>query len=202
MIKYFHTTVPHSGTRYINEAVEKATRSKVVQIRSFKDYENAGEPKFIFCHVGRYWQDMVRYGIENSEKPWMTIRSPIHTWGTQWKNVEKNLYDGTFGWQEKLGQMRSQYEFQQELIRDYPDLYVHPVEGDINKLGEHLGLRLSSDNRTFSRQSPMKTALREKDTETMNRLCNDTDFFECFRDYITPDIRDFYEGYGYEIWWT
>ena len=201
MIKYFHTTVPHSGTRYINGAVERATGLRVVQTPTFNKWEQAGKPEFVFAHVGAKWIDFVEHGIENSEKPWMTIRSPIHTWGTQWKNMEKVLYRGKFGWQEKLGQLREQYETQMMLLEKYPDLYVHPVESDLKGLGEYLGLDLPTDNNTFSRNSPMKAALREKDVEQINKLCHDTDFFECFRDSITPDIKDFYEGYGYDIWW-
>lgn len=202
MIKYFHTTVPHSGTRYINLAVYRASGYLVVQTPTFKKWEEAEYPKFVFAHVGESWLDFVRYGIENSEKPWMTIRSPIHTWGTHWKNQEPQLANGKFGWQEKLGQLRRQYEIQMQLIEDYPSLYVHPVESDLSALGEYLELDLPTDNETYSRMSPMKDAIRTHNTEEMNRLCNGTDFFECFRDSITPDIKDFYEGYGYDIWWT
>lgn len=202
MIKYFHVTVPHSGTRYINGAVEQATGLKVVQTPTYKKWQDAGEPEFVFCHVGRKWIDMVHHGLNNSEKPWMTIRSPIHTWGTHWKNFADVLEKGRYGWQEKLGQVRSMYEAQMELLDQYPDLYVHRVEDDINGLGDYLGLQLGTDSFRYSRPSPMKTAIAKHDTEEMNSLCNNTDFFECFRDSITPDIKDFYEGFGYEIWWT
>ena len=105
-------------------------------------------------------------------------------------------------WKAILGKMRGQYEAQLALLEKYPDLYLHPVEGDIEGLGDHLDLELSPDQRTYSKMTAMKTALREKDVDKVNRLCNGTDFFECFRDSITPDIRDLYESHGYEIWWT
>src|SRR5210317_1260562 len=100
-LKYFHTTVPHSGTRYINGVVEQATGQRVVQTPTLKMWEKAENPTFVFCHVGSKWIDTVHWGIENSEKPWMTIRSPIHTWGTQWYNQKSTLTKGTWGWQEK-----------------------------------------------------------------------------------------------------
>lgn len=201
-LKYFHTTVPHSGTRYINGAVEKATGLRVVQTPTMQKWERTEKPEFVFAHVGRSWIDFVRWGIENSEKPWMTIRSPIGTWGTHWKNTESELYNERYGWKEKLGQLREQYQTQMQLVEDYPDLYVHPVESDISDLGNYLGLDLPTDNNTYSRSSPMKHAIRMRDVETMDKLCNDTDYFRCFRDNLTPDIKDFYEGYGYDIWWT
>lgn len=202
MIKYFHTTVPHSGTRYINQAVERATGLRVVQTPTLKKWEQAKQPEFVFAHVGDSWIDFVCWGIENSDKPWMTVRSPIHTWGTQWKNMEPTLKAGRYGWQEKLGQLRCQYETQMELCEKYPDLYIHPVESDLDNLGDYLGLELPADNQTYTRSSPMKDAIRKQDVVAIDKLCNDTDFFRCFRDNITPDIADFYEDLGYDIWWN
>ena len=201
-LKYFHTTVPHSGTRYINGVVEQAIGQKVVQTPTLKHWEKAENPTFVFCHVGRKWIDTVHWGIENSEKHWMTIRSPIHTWGTHWYNMEATLWRNKYGWQEKLGQMREQYTAQQQLVEDYPDLHIHVVENEVSYLGEYLELDLQPEAKTFSRPSRMKRAIQEHDIETMQKLCNDTDFFEAFRDNITPDIKDFYEGHGYDIWWT
>jgi hypothetical protein len=165
-------------------------------------WEKAGQPEFVFAHIGPSWIDFVEWGIENSEKPWMTVRSPIHTWGTQWANLEGSLKASNFFHKDKLGQMRGQYETQRMLVKKYPDLYIHKVEGDINELGEYLGLDLPEDSERFSRPTRMKEAIRDKDTKTMNELCGDTDFFTCFRDNLTPDIREFYENLGYDIWWT
>jgi len=202
-IQYFHTTVPHSGTRYINCAVEEATGLRVVQTPTFKQYKNAGEPAFVFAHVGARWIDFVKYGIENSEKPWMTVRSPIHTWGTQWKNMESPIASGNqYAWKEKLGQMRQQYMTQRELLEEYPDLYIHKVEDGLDGLSEYLGLDLKEHERTFTRESPMKQALKHKDLSRMELLCQQTDFFKGFQQGITPELREFYENLGYEIWWA
>ena len=131
----------------------------------------------------------------------MTTRSPIHTWGTHWGTVADPLAKGEdYAWKRKLGRIRGQYEAQLRLAEKAP--FIHKVEGDIDNLGEFLGLDLPKDNNTFSRPTPMKEALRNKDVEAIEKLCYGTDFFTCFRDSITPDIKDFYEDLGYDIWWT
>ena len=202
MIKYFHTTVPHSGTRYINQAVEQATGHRVIQTPTMKKWEEANKPVFVFAHVGQNWMDFVEWGIDNAEKSWMTIRSPIGTWSTHWGHVQLCLATDRHDWKAILGKMRGQWEAQLWLLDKYPDLHIHPVESDIDDLGEYLGLDLSPDQNRYSKTTAMKAALRERDVEKINALCHGTDFFECFRDSITPDIRDLYEKHGYDIWWT
>jgi len=167
-----------------------------------KKWEQADKPVFVFAHVGQNWMDFVEWGIENSDHAWMTIRSPIHTWGTHWGHIHMMLDPDRNDWKWVLGKMRGQWEAQLELLQKYRDLHIHPVEGDIRDLGEHLGLDLNPEQNTYSKTTEMKTALRDRDVDKINELCNGTDFFECFRDYITPDIRELYEACGYEIWWT
>lgn len=168
-----------------------------------RKWEKADKPQFVFAHVGRKWLDFVRWGIEHSDHCWTTVRSPIHTWGTHWGNVHDSLQSNSDAiWKDQLGKIRGQYETLIQLVDEYPDLYIHPVEDPITDLGDYLGLELTPNHKTFSRNTEMKDALRRRDLHKINELCYGTDFFECFRDSITPDIKDFYERLGYDIWWT
>lgn len=78
--------------------------------------------------------------------------------------------------------------------------HIHRVEDPIQNLGEYLGLELEPHDQTFSNDSPVKQALRERDDEKLEELCGE--FYTTFRDYTTPEIQDFFEDLGYDIWWT
>lgn len=200
---YGHFTVPHSGTRYINKAVSNAIGEKEYQVASPKQYARTEakqeNQKFIFCHIGQRWGDWINTMCDLPHiKTWITVRSPIHTWGTHWGHLADSSFEHQAVY-EKLGQMRSQYE---ALIELAPKVgYIHRVEDDIQNLGDYLGLELEEHNQTFTKTTPMKKALREMDVAKMEELCKGTEFYSAFRDYTTPDIKDFFEDLGYDIWW-
>lgn len=202
--KYGHFTVPHSGTRYVNKAVSKAIGEKEYQVATPKQYArteaNQDNQKFVFCHIGQRWADWIETINDQPHiKTWITVRSPIHTWGTHWGHLADSSFDHQ-GVYEKLGQMRSQYE---ALLQLAPKVgHIHRVDLDnIQDLGDYLGLELEEHNQTFTKTTPMKEALRNKDVAKIEELCKGTEFYTAFRDYTTPDIKDFFEELGYDIWW-
>ncbi len=196
--KYFHCTVPHSGTRFVNEAFKKQGFG-IAQFHSHKKVEKWTD--MVFCHIGPGWVKYLEDCIENSENSWMTVRSPIGTWGTQWKGAHKTFHTTDYFWKKKLGQLRGQYETQMKLA---PSLdYIHRVDLDpMSKLGKFVGLDLDENNNMFSTPTPMKAAIASRDVDKIAYLCKGTDFWECFRDSITPDIAEFYKDLGYDIWWN
>jgi len=188
--------VPHSGTRFVNDAFKK----QGIEIVQKHNRALTCEPEMVFCHIGPRWVEFLEEHIEHSTKVWMTVRSPIGTWGTQWKGAHKSFDESGFTWKRKLGQLRGQWETQMQIASQFP--HIHRVDLDpMSKLGDYVGLTLSEDNQTFSTFTPMKTAIADRDTKTIAKLCEGTDFWECFVEYITPDIADFYEDLGYDIWW-
>jgi len=195
--KYFHATVPHSGTRYVNEAFKKHG-IKIAQMHSHKGKEHWTD--MVFCHIGPNWVDYLEECIENSDKSWMTVRSPIGTWGTQWKGAHRTFHNTDYFWKSKLGQLRGQWETQMKLAPSFD--YIHRVEKDpMSELGQFVGLVLDPNNERFSVHTSMKDAIREKNTEQIAELCEGTEFWTCFQESITPDIANFYEDLGYDIWW-
>lgn len=212
--KYAHFTVPHSGTRYINEAVRKATGHKPWQCASeagYKRLKSRNDPRtseeFLFCHLGQRWDDWIKMVVEQEHiKKWITVRCPINTWGTHyghvwtnWKNGSPNYLQSAY---EKLGQLRSQYD---TLLEFAPRVeYIHRVDEDpLSHLGGYLGLELEEHDQTFSNPSPMKRALMERDLDKIEELCEFCpEFWYCFRDYVTQDFAPFFENLGYDIWWT
>ena len=196
--KYFHATVPHSGTRYVNEAFKKHG-IKVAQAHSHK-----GTVKWtdlVFCHIGPNWIPYLEECVDRSEKAWMTVRSPIHTWGTHYRGVMATMHDTDYHYKNKLGQLRGQYETQMQLASQFD--HIHKVDLDsMSTLGDFVGLELSSDNDTHSVGSPMKDAIAERDIGRIEALCKGTDFWTCFLESITPDIFDFYCDLGYDMWWA
>ena len=201
--KFAHFTVPHSGTRYINCAVEEAIGQQAYQVGTPKQYERTRQntqQKFVFCHIGQRWQDWIEQIIaEPHIKTWITVRSPIHTWGTHWGHIYEKI-DKVQPVYEKLGQMREQYMALMEVAPQVD--YIHRVDmDDLSQLGDFLSLELKEHDRTFSKTTPMKQALKDRDTEKMASLCANSEFWRAFHDYTTPDIKDFFEDLGYDIWW-
>jgi len=204
--KFAHFTVPHSGTRYINKAVEAAIGEQAYQVATPKQYArteaNQTNQKFVFCHIGQRWGEWIETICEQPHiKTWITVRSPIHTWGTHFGHIlnhnEQQRIQPVY---EKLGQMREQYIALMELAPKVG--YIHRVDmDDLSGLSEYLGLDLKEHDQQFSNTTPMKQALRERDLNKMQELCKGTEFFSAFRDYTTPDIKDFFEELGYDIWW-
>lgn len=194
--KYFHATVPHSGTRYVNEAFKK----QGINIVQKHNRHLTCEPEMVFCHIGPRWVEFLEEHIENSSKAWMTVRSPIGTWGTQWKGAHKTFHETDYYWKKKLGQLRSQWETQMRLASSFS--YIHRVELDpMSRLGEFVELDLDDDNERFSVYTPMKDAIKDKDINRIADMCQGTEFWTCFVESITPDIAEFYENLGYDIWW-
>lgn len=207
--EFAHFTVPHSGTRYVNRAVENALGVKFWQCGSHaahKRMERDGRANqtALFCHLGQRWDDWVQDCIEQPQiKTWITVRSPIHTWGTHFKAL-LDARDSNMTYQpayEKLGNMRAAYE---SLIKFAPQVgYVHRVEDSLDGLSEYLGIELQEHDVTFSNPSPMKKALQERDVEMVEQLSSFCpDYWAAFRDYMTPDYREFFENLGYDIWWN
>jgi len=195
--KYFHATVPHSGTRFVNEAFKK-NKIKIAQRHSHMGTEQWTD--MVFCHIGPNWIPYLEECIANSEKAWMTVRDPIATWGTHYYTSRDTFSKSSYHYKNKLGQMRGQFETQLLLAPSFD--HIHRVDMDkMSTLGEFVGLELEEDNERFSRYSPMKDAIENQDIKQIARLCRDTEFWTCFQQSITPDIADFYEGLGYDIWW-
>lgn len=209
--KWAHFTVPHSGTRYVNEAVQAATGHKAWQcasLQAIKRLRDRNDPRtsedFIFCHIGQRWDDFIDQVVsEEHIKTWVTVREPINTWGTHWGHLHRHQNaNGDIDFQaqyEKLGQLRGQYATLQSVLPKVG--YVHRIEDGLSGLSEYLGLDLKEHERTFSQSTPMKKALWERDIETIERLTEGHDFWRAFRDHITPDYKDFWESLGYDIWW-
>lgn len=207
--KYAHFTVPHSGTRYINEAVRNAIGLKAWQCGSLKGVErlrDRNDPRasedFIFCHVGMEPIEFINLVVQEPHiKTWITVRSPIHTWGTHWKNASVGWPNGHIQTSfDKLGQLRGQYQTLMDLAPDVG--YIHRIEDPLDGLAEYLGLDLEPHEKTFSQPSPMKQAIADKDLDKIEQLCEGCpEFWTAFRDNITPDFMDFFEGMGYDIWW-
>lgn len=207
--KYAHFTVPHSGTRYVNHAVEKATNTNAFQVAGLKALnrqrsrkDNRHDEKFVFCHLGQRWDDFIQAVVDEDHiKTWITVREPIGTWGTHWGHLQQDLkgenYQATY---EKLGQLRGQYQTLREFLPQVD--YVHRVDLDpLSKLGDFLGLELEEHDQTFSNPTPMKKALIERDLSAIEGMCQGHDFWRAFHDYITPDFKDIFEDLGYDIWW-
>jgi len=205
-IKYAHFTVPHSGTRYINYAVEKALNTNLYQISNLRAYENTHNREgvstsFMFCHIGPRWEEFVEMVAEQPHiKTWITVRSPIHTWGTHYGHIMDHMQESPRAVYEQLGQMREQY---MALMNVYDKVgYIHRVDIDpLENLGNYLGIKLEEHDNRYSKSTPMKQALRERDLDKMEELCEGTEFYKAFRDYTTPDIKEFFEDLGYDIWW-
>jgi len=204
--KFAHFTVPHSGTRYINLAIETAIGEQAYQVATPKQYARTAEKrgdqqKFIFCHIGQRWGEWIENICEQPHiKTWITVRSPIHTWGTHYGHIMDHMHESPRAVYEKLGQMREQYIALMELAPKVG--YIHRVDiDDLSQLGDYLGLELKEHDKQFSNMTPMKQALKERDLYKMEELCEGTDFYKAFRDYTTPDIKDFFEELGYDIWW-
>jgi len=196
--KYFHATVPHSGTRFVNEAFKKH-KIKIAQQHSHKNKSQWTD--FVFCHIGPDWIPYLEECIENSEKSWMTVRDPIGTWCTQYRNVEPTMHETDYYYKQKLGQLRGQYETQLQIASQFE--HIHRVDIDsMSTLGQFVGLDLEQDNNTFSVWTPMKEAVKNRDIEQIEKLCEGTEFWTCFVESITPDIAEFYENLGYDIWWA
>lgn len=195
--KYFHATVPHSGTRFVNEAFKKH-KIKIAQKHSHRGDKWTD---MVFCHIGPNWVPYLEDCVENSELAWMTVRDPIATWGTHYYTVKDTFKLGDYAYKNKLSRMRGQYETQMSIAHQFD--HIHRVDMDsMASLGEFVGLDLDQDNDRFSRYSPMKDAIRDKNTKEIARLCEGTEFWTCFVESITPDIADFYTDIGYDIWWN
>jgi len=189
--------VPHSGTRFVNDAFKKQGID-IAQKHSHKALEKWTD--MVFCHIGPNWVEYLQECIENSEKSWMTIRDPLGTWGTQWKGAHKTFSENDYFWKRKLGQMRGQWETQLLLAPSFG--HIHRVDKDkMASLGEFVGLDLDEKNQTFSVHTPMKDAIRDKDSDRIAELCEGTEFWTCFVESISPDIADFYTQQGYDLWW-
>lgn len=210
--KYAHFTVPHSGTRYINEAVKTATGFNPWQVAGLKSLERQRNRKddrsnedFIFCHLGQRWDDFINLVCEHDHiKTWITVREPIGTWSTHWGHMWTHQKgNGQVDYQaqyEKLGQLRGQYATLKEFLPKVG--YVHRVDIDpISKLGDYLGIELKEHDQTFSNPTPMKKAIIERDLGKIESLCKGHDFWRAFHDHITPDYQDMFEELGYETWW-
>ena len=156
----------------------------------------------MFCHLGQNWEDWIDSVLEQDHiKTWITVRSPIHTWGTHYGHLYAGRSDNNLAAYEKLGQLRGQYETLQKFAPRVG--YIHRVEMDpLSKLGDYLGLELKEHNKTFSNPTPMKEALMNKDLPKIEQLAEGTEFYTAFRDYTTPEFKDFFEDLGYDIWWT
>lgn len=209
-VKYAHFTVPHSGTRYINYAVCGALGTNIYQVSNLRAYKNTHErvgvdAQFMFCHIGPKWQDWIeQVAAEPHIKTWITVREPIGTWSTHWGHIwEAEQNEGKVDYRalyDKLGQLRGQYETLRELLPKVD--YVHRVDEDpISSLGDCLGLELKEHDNTFSRPTPMKRALLERDLSKIEGMCQGHDFWKAFHDYLTPDFKDLWEDLGYDIWW-
>lgn len=201
--KFAHLTVPHSGTRYINHCVEQALGERVFNIPNLRTYNHTKDKQLgqtvLFCHIGEGWEPWINEVLDQEHiKSWVTVRSPIHTWGTNWGVAFNKPTETRFKY-EKLGQLRDGYE---TLMRIAPRVdYIHRVEDPLVGLEGFLGFELNQHEQTYSTPSPMKTAIKNKDIKAIEQLCEGTDFWKAFHDYITPDIREFYEQLGYDIWW-
>ncbi len=196
--KYFHATVPHSGTRFVNDAFKKQG-IQIAQQHSHKGIEKWTD--FVFCHIGPNWIPYLEDCIEHSELSWMTVRNPIGTWGTAYRSAAPTMHNTDYHYKKKLGQLRGQYETQMQLASTFD--YIHRVDIDsMSRLGNFVGLDLEEDNNTFSIWTPMKDAINDRNIKQIEKLCEGTEFWTCFVESITPDIANFYEDLGYDIWWT
>ena len=200
-----HFTVPHSGTRYINQAIQNCTGEKEIQLPGRKNYDRAKDrgplPSTLFCHIGDRYKEWIKQIAEQEHiKSWVTVRSPILTWCTHWGFLEGNLHRPVKVY-EKLGNMRQQYESLIELVPNHIEK-VYRVDMDpIEDLGDYLGLELQAHKEFFSRPSEMKQAVANRDIEKMEWLCRGTEFWRAFHDYTTPNMAEFFSDLGYDIWW-
>lgn len=120
--------------------------------------------------------------VRQVSEVFVQLREPIGTWGTYFARK-----------QFSTEQLRDHYRYLMELVRENPDFRVHRVEDGLDVYG----VKPISDKSSLS--TPLRDAIRRRDVRRIKKIGGND--FEYFCNEVCPEIRDFFEEYGYEFWW-
>lgn len=201
-----HMTVPHSGTRYINDTFARSgyksdATIQATQLRdegvdlAYQHWVSVEHPK---------WKDRIREVISGADVAWCTVRDPSMTFATNWQNHIKNDYQDIRELRRCvaafLQSMHDSYITQKQWQRRY-DMGIFRVEMDpLSKIEEWTGAILTPGDRKSHGDYPLKAAIKVRDEDRIKEICKGTCAWERFK-YETSLAYEYYKGWGYDLWW-
>jgi len=148
-------------------------------------HEEAGHPIIWDHFTGPRRDAIIAKAKEAPGEVYVQLRSPIGTWGTYWGRKLQSME-----------QLQTSYRLLMDLVAENPDWHVVRVEDGLEQYGLDKPV---ADKHSYD--SPMKHAIKNRELHRIRRRSRKDGMFEFFCNEICPEIRAFFEGYGYEFWW-
>lgn len=202
---WFHCTVPHSGTRYINNTFERSGYS-VNACLPWEKREELGIDlgwghTHAFAHPSRpHIYDCVR----EADVKWQTVRDPIMTMKTHWGTNDEEPYvpQRQLNTELRLDRLKQCYEQQIKVFDLFGGRAYRVDRDDLSLLEEWTGATLDpGDRESHNSQTHMAYACEAANVDLIEQLTADTDWWPRWKYEITPIFKDLYEDLGYDIWW-
>ena len=205
---WFHVTVPHSGTRFVNNTFERSGYS----VNSVLPWEQR-QKRDVSLGWAHYMtfkapiRPMLLECLDEADCKWMTVRDPIMTMKTHWASTEDEPWmpQRQLHTDMRLDRLEEVYKIQVENAFDLFDGRAYRVDkDDISLLAEWTGapLKTPGDRESHHAGTRMAEAVDARNVDMIEQLTAGTDWWPRWRDEITPIFKDLYEDLGYDIWWT
>lgn len=194
--EYMMMTVPHSGTRYVLTAFERA--GLVASHTSRKVGIAREQPDLLWYHVSvEAWERMK----EVPGKRLMVVRDPSMTWVT-WMFNQLSADDVDYHMGIKMNKLIDHYASQKYILENDDSWHIHRVDKDsIADLSEWAGIELPEHANRYSRgMSPLKKAVEARDEEQIEEILQGAGAWKRFKRQRKA-YADLYEKLGYDLWW-
>lgn len=204
--KIFQMTVPSSGTRYIYRNFRQvgwrtlAAHNPNAVTECFR-----GKPDLVWCHYSHAHKGIPEEFMELAQSHLIVCRDPILTWATN--HVDWRDKDRPDSSKNKMAKSHEQpllqcWEAQNFFDREWKP-YVHRVDMDnLAGLEAWADVKFEDGASKYSTKSRMKEAVKERDVDKIEWLCEGTDYWTWFKKEATPVFHDFYTEMGYDLWWV
>jgi len=178
-------TVPHSGTRYIIDAIGRAG----VKINT--TYNGGGG--FMYGH---FQQPAIKrlYAASKDARRFVLLRDPALIWASHNKDMPVGK-DPADTLKNLTGYFNSQLDY---IAKFNPATYC--VDRDpLSELGDWMGLELyGNPNHNSVRSYGLKKAVIEEDEDSIREIA--PAFWEQFKENCTPLLTPYAQA-GYDLWW-
>lgn len=185
-------TVPHSGSRYVLQGVERATGKQARMLGDVENFRGSFEEMavnwFIWGHTRPREQHLDK-AIKWADKVVFQMREPIATWGTWYKAWQRASKP-----RERM--LLASFKCAVDTIEKYSDkIILTRAEDGLAQYG------LEDHERSYTSGADMPKAVKTKDITEVERICGpDHPFYRLFMDKISPMLEPIYGQY-YDFWW-
>lgn len=204
--RWVQLTVPHSGTRYINNTFTQSgfpADSCMAPEKILKQKYNLTWQHWTAMDHPDY-KPKIRWLVENSDAAWCTVRDPIMTFATHlhksWRAPDKR-FDKRHYAENCLDRMKAAYINQKQNYKRWGMFIFRVDRDDISVLGQNLGIELTPEAKTETLGDyDLKQACKDRNVDLIKHMCQGTAAWERFK-YETSMYCEYYKSFGYDLWW-